>query len=43
MAHDDCAAVDSQLHWLREAGFAEVDCVLKHWHFAVVAAWVPEL
>ncbi|PZS12207.1 MAG: SAM-dependent methyltransferase [Solirubrobacterales bacterium] len=41
MANDDCADVDSQLRWLRKAGFAEVDCVLKSWRFAVMAAWAP--
>ena len=35
MSHDRCAPVESQLQWLREAGFAEVDCSFKAWRFAV--------
>lgn len=35
MAHDRCAPVEVQLAWLREAGFAEVDCAFKAWRFAV--------
>jgi tRNA (cmo5U34)-methyltransferase len=32
------ATVDDQLRWLREAGFAEADCVYKYAEFAVFAA-----
>ncbi len=39
MAFDQCSTVDDQLHWLREAGFARVDCTFKAWRFAVMAAW----
>jgi len=39
MQHDRCADVESQLGWLREAGFELVDCVYKSWRFAVLAAW----
>ncbi|MFO1146226.1 MAG: methyltransferase domain-containing protein [Rhodospirillales bacterium] len=35
MAHDHCAPVEDQLRWLREAGFADVDCSFKAWRFAV--------
>ncbi|MFO1112407.1 MAG: class I SAM-dependent methyltransferase [Rhodospirillales bacterium] len=35
MAHDRCAPVEDQLRWLREAGFADVDCSFKAWRFAV--------
>ncbi|MGI8428644.1 MAG: class I SAM-dependent methyltransferase [Solirubrobacteraceae bacterium] len=41
MVHDDCADAESQLRWLREAGFEPADCVLKSWRFAVLAGWVP--
>ncbi len=34
--HDRCADVGSQLGWLREAGFATVDCVYKYWEDAVL-------
>jgi SAM-dependent methyltransferase len=37
MRFDRCAPLDVQLGWLREAGFAEVDCVFKAWRFAVYA------
>jgi len=35
MRHDRCAPLEAQLDWLREAGFADVDCAFKHWRFAV--------
>ncbi len=38
MAHDRCASVEDQLDWLREAGFAEADCLFKHHRFAVLVA-----
>lgn len=34
------ATVEDQLIWLRDAGFAHVDCVWKHDRFALLAAWV---
>lgn len=37
--HDRCIDVEPQLRWLREAGFAPVDCVYKHWRFAVMAGF----
>jgi tRNA (cmo5U34)-methyltransferase len=37
MLHDRCATVEDQLRWLREAGFAEVDCSFKEWRFAVLS------
>ncbi len=36
--HDRCADVESQLRWLREAGFAAVDCTYKHWESATLVA-----
>jgi tRNA (cmo5U34)-methyltransferase len=36
--HDRCADVESQLQWLREAGFAAADCVFKRWELAVIVA-----
>jgi tRNA (cmo5U34)-methyltransferase len=33
--------VETQLRWLREAGYVDVDCVYKRWHFAVFAGWRP--
>jgi tRNA (cmo5U34)-methyltransferase len=38
MAHDRCATVEQQLGWLREAGFADADCLFKDHRFAVLAA-----
>jgi tRNA (cmo5U34)-methyltransferase len=37
--HDRCIDVEPQLAWLRAAGFAPVDCVYKHWRFAVMAGF----
>jgi tRNA (cmo5U34)-methyltransferase len=37
-AHDRCADLESQLKWLREAGFATVDCTYKHWETATLVA-----
>lgn len=39
MRHDRCADVESQLCWLREAGFHRADCVYKCWRQGVVAGW----
>jgi tRNA (cmo5U34)-methyltransferase len=36
MAHDDCSTVDAQLSWLRQAGFADADCLFKDHRFAVI-------
>ena len=41
MAYDRCASMPDQLAWLRAAGFAPVDCLFKHYRFAVLAAWAP--
>lgn len=41
MEHDICADLESQLRWLREAGFAHVDCLVKDWRFATYAGWSP--
>lgn len=41
MAADLPASVDVQLGWLRDAGFVDVDCVAKHWRFAVLVGWRP--
>lgn len=35
---DRMATLDDQLRWLRDAGFADVDCVYKHYNFVVMAA-----
>jgi tRNA (cmo5U34)-methyltransferase len=37
--HDRWADVESQLRWLREAGFGSADCLYKRWGFAVYAGW----
>jgi tRNA (cmo5U34)-methyltransferase len=39
MRHDRCADVESQLEWLRAAGFPVADCLFKSWRFAVIAAY----
>ncbi len=36
MAHDIYATVESQLTWLREAGFADADCLFKQRGYAVL-------
>lgn len=36
MAFDRCASVGDQMDWMKEAGFADVDCVFKSWRFAVL-------
>jgi tRNA (cmo5U34)-methyltransferase len=38
MRHDRCATLEDQLAWLRDVGFADVDCTFKAWHFAVFRA-----
>jgi len=38
MAYDRCASVEAQLGWLRDAGFAEADCLFKDRLFAVLVA-----
>ena len=37
-SHDRCADVESQLRWLREAGFATADCTYKYWETATLVA-----
>jgi tRNA (cmo5U34)-methyltransferase len=38
MRHDRCTDVQTQLAWLRDAGFAAADCTYKSWRFAVLIA-----
>jgi tRNA (cmo5U34)-methyltransferase len=38
MAYDRCASVEAQLGWLRDAGFADADCLFKDRLFAVLVA-----
>lgn len=37
MSYDRCAPVGSQLKWLKEVGFSDVDCSFKAWRFAVLS------
>ena len=39
MRLDRCADLASQLQWLREAGFAAVECLYKAWRFGVYAGF----
>ncbi|MCC6705551.1 MAG: class I SAM-dependent methyltransferase [Thermomicrobiales bacterium] len=39
MTFDQSATMEDQLIWLREAGYAQVDCTFKSWRFAVLTAW----
>lgn len=41
MAIDLPASVDAQLDMLRAAGLVQVDCLFRHWRFAVLAGWKP--
>ncbi len=41
MREDRCAPLDAQLGWLRETGFADVDCRFKDGRFAVYAGRKP--
>jgi tRNA (cmo5U34)-methyltransferase len=41
MVPDRHTDLESQLRWLRESGFGDVDCFYKRWHFAVLAGWRP--
>jgi len=38
MRMDRCASVERQLAWLREARFADADCLFKDHRFAVLVA-----
>jgi tRNA (cmo5U34)-methyltransferase len=38
MRHDRCTDVETQLGWLRDAGFTAADCIYKSWRFAVLIA-----
>ncbi|MET8005550.1 class I SAM-dependent methyltransferase [Nonomuraea glycinis] len=42
MKHDICADLETQLRWLRQAGFDQVDCLVKDWRFATYAGWARE-
>lgn len=42
MKFDIPADVESQLNWLREAGFDGADCVAKDWRFATYLGWVAK-
>jgi tRNA (cmo5U34)-methyltransferase len=39
MRYDRCADVESQLAWMREAGFTAADCVYKSWRQAVLVGF----
>jgi tRNA (cmo5U34)-methyltransferase len=39
MRHDRCVDIETQLAWMRQAGFAAADCVYKSWRFAVLAGF----
>jgi tRNA (cmo5U34)-methyltransferase len=41
MATDRASDTEAQLGWLRAAGYGDVDCFYKRWHFAVIAGWRP--
>lgn len=40
MKLDICADLETQLAWLRQAGFDKVDCLAKDWRFGTYAGWV---
>lgn len=37
MEFDRCVPVETQLAWMRAAGFSDVDCSFKSWRFAVLS------
>lgn len=39
--HSRLHELGQHLEWLREAGFAEVDCFWKQWHLALFGGFVP--
>jgi tRNA (cmo5U34)-methyltransferase len=39
MRHDRCADVETQLAWMRQAGFTAADCVYKSWRQAVLVGF----
>ncbi|MGK4580256.1 class I SAM-dependent methyltransferase [Kitasatospora sp. HPMI-4] len=39
MKHDIPIDVETQLQWLRDAGFTTADCLAKDWRFATYAGW----
>ena len=41
MRHDRCAPLEPQLRWLRDAGFADVDCVFRDGRMAVLVGRRP--
>lgn len=43
MRVDRCTDVATQLQWMTEAGFGDVECFYKQTRFAVLAGWRPEL
>jgi tRNA (cmo5U34)-methyltransferase len=42
-AEDRCATTEEQLQWLREAGFAQVQCTYRRGRFAVFVASTPPI
>jgi tRNA (cmo5U34)-methyltransferase len=42
MLADRAVDTETQLGWLRSAGYVDVDCFYKRWHFAVIAGWRPQ-
>jgi tRNA (cmo5U34)-methyltransferase len=42
MIADRTVETETQLGWLRSAGYVDVDCFYKRWHFAVIAGWRPQ-
>uniref|UniRef100_UPI003526C3EE SAM-dependent methyltransferase n=1 Tax=Kitasatospora cystarginea TaxID=58350 RepID=UPI003526C3EE len=39
MKHDIPIDVETQIQWLRDAGFTTADCLAKDWRFATYAGW----
>ncbi len=40
MKFDVCIDLETQLQWLRDAGFRSIDCLAKDFRFATYAGWV---
>jgi tRNA (cmo5U34)-methyltransferase len=43
MSYDQCSTTEDQISWLKEIGFADVDCFYRSFRFAVFGGWKSHL